>query len=95
VIGIGNPAAQIGETFILPKTNHLFAETCRGQANRPLFSRRMRRQDARHTHWLRHADHCNDVAGAYQKRVRLLVEFHKMAERTNPEIKELGEGITG
>jgi hypothetical protein len=51
-------------------------------------------QLARYTHWLRHADHCIKVAAAYQNACRLLVKCREIAKRINPEINELGQGIT-
>jgi hypothetical protein len=62
---------------------------CRGNASPKVVG-----QLAQYTHWLRHADHCNVVAVAYQNACRVLVKFHEMAKRINPEINALGEGIT-
>jgi hypothetical protein len=49
-----------------------------------------------YTDWLDYKNHREFVAAAYQNACRLLVEFHEMAKRINPDtkIKELGEGIT-
>jgi hypothetical protein len=50
-------------------------------------------QLAQYTNWLRHANHRELVARAYQNACRLLVAFRGLAKRVNPEIEELGPGI--
>jgi hypothetical protein len=47
----------------------------------------------KYTSWLRHANHRELVASAYQNTCRLLVEFRELAKRVNPAIEELGPGI--
>ena len=50
-------------------------------------------QLAQYTSWLRHANHRELVACAYQNTCRLLVAFRRLATRVNPGIEELGSGI--
>ncbi len=50
-------------------------------------------QLAQYTSWLRHADHRDLVARAYQNTCRLLVEFRELAKQVNPGIEKLGPGI--
>jgi len=50
-------------------------------------------QLAQYTSWLRHANHRELVACAYQDTCRLLVAFRRLATRLNPGIEELGSGI--
>jgi hypothetical protein len=62
---------------------------CRGEDVSP----KVVDQLTRYTSWLRHANHRELVAGAYQNTCRLLVEFRELAKRVNPGIEELGPGI--
>ena len=50
-------------------------------------------QLTKYTSWLRHANHRELVACAYQNTCRLLVAFRRLATRVNPGIEELGSGI--
>jgi hypothetical protein len=50
-------------------------------------------QLAKYTRWLRHANHRELVASAYQNALRLLVAFHGLAKRVNPGIEALGPSI--
>jgi hypothetical protein len=62
---------------------------CRGDGVSP----KVVEQLAQYTSWLRHADHRDLVARAYQNTCRLLVAFREPAKRVNPGIEELGPGI--
>jgi hypothetical protein len=62
---------------------------CRGEHVSP----KVVEQLAQYTSWLRHANHRDLVARAYQNTCRLLVEFRGLAKRVNPGIEELGPGI--
>ena len=46
-----------------------------------------------YTRWLRHDNHRELVAAAYQNVCRLLVEFRRLANWVSPKIEELGRGI--
>lgn len=46
-----------------------------------------------YTTWLHHENNLELVASAYQEACRLLVAFHGLAERLNPRIEKLGDGI--
>jgi hypothetical protein len=61
---------------------------CRGDAPPKVVD-----QLTKYTSWLRHANHSELVAGAYQNTCRLLVEFRELAKCVNPGIEELGPGI--
>jgi hypothetical protein len=50
-------------------------------------------QLAQYTSWLRHANHRELVACAYQNTCRLLVAFRRLAKSMNLGIEELGPGI--
>jgi hypothetical protein len=62
---------------------------CRGDDVSP----KVVEQLAQYTGWLRHANHRDLVARAYQNTCRLLVKFRGLAQRVNPGIEELGRGI--
>lgn len=51
------------------------------------------RQLGDYTDWLRHEKNCESVILAYKNTCCLLVAFHSIARRFNPDIEELGAGI--
>jgi len=62
---------------------------CRGNDVSPKVVHQLKQ----YTDWLHQPNHSELVASAYQNACCLLVKFHALAKRVNPEIENLGSGI--
>jgi len=65
---------------------------CSGPAT-PKHKLKVLKQLGDYTDWLRHDNNCELVVSAYKNTCSLLVAFHTIAKRFNPDIEELGTGI--
>jgi hypothetical protein len=59
----------------------------------PKYKPEVLKQLGDYTDWLRHDKNCESVVLAYRNTCCLLVAFHTIARRFNPDIEELGAGI--